>query len=157
MRKDILLAAALTLTLALPASAQEEGPAAHLDFFGVPIEGNITEFTKNMQPRYKLQKKVGDDGYYIYRGPVCGHELMMKADYTRKSRTVYRVTVEAKALDVNAFRDSLAVRYGEPAETANGCQWTREGGMIFLNTPQGYDPTLVYLDQAGVIALREEK
>lgn len=124
---------------------------------GVPIEGNITQFTKQMQPRYKLQKRVGGENYYIYKGPVCGHEMYLKADYSRKTRTVYKVTVTPKFIDQNAFLDSLTVRYGESERTEKGYRWAFEPGEIFLYTPEGYDPVLIYIDRQGTMVMREEK
>ncbi len=152
------LTALLALLCAITAvRAQEDTIPQHLNFFGVPIEGNITNFTASMQPRYKLQKKKGDEGYYIYRGPVCGHEMYLKAEYSRKSRTVYKVTVTPQFIDQNAFLDSLTVRYGEPEATDKGYRWLSAAGEILLYTPQGYDPVLIYLDREGVASYREEQ
>ncbi len=129
----------------------------HLEFFGIPIQGNITDFTQAMQPRYRLQKKKGDEGYYIYKGPVCGHDMYLKAEYTRKSRTVYKVTVTPQYIDANAFLDSLTVMFGEPTRIEKGYRWVYPEGEIILYMVQGFDPVLIYLDLAGAIALKEEK
>ncbi len=137
--------------------AQTDSIPQHLSFFGIPIEGNITNFTTAMQPRYKLQKKKGDEQYYIYKGSVCGHEMYLKAEYSRKSRTVYRITVTPQFIDQNAFLDSLRVHYGEPDDTDKGYRWSSAEGEIFLYTRQGYDPVLIYLDREGVAAYQKEK
>ena len=131
--------------------------AQHLDFMGHPIEGNITDFTAAIRQQYPLQKKVGGDRYYIYQGNVFGNNCYLKAEYTRKSKTVYKITVEPKQIDQNALIDSLVANYGEALEVQGGYRWNRPGGTVFLYTPQGYDPILMYFDEQGVAAFREEK
>ncbi len=147
------------LCLCLGASAQEDSISAqeHLDFFGVPIEGNITQFTANLQPRFRLQKKKGDENYYIYKGPVCGHDMYLKAEYSRKSRTVYKVTVTPQYIDALAFLDSLTVMYGSPEEMEKGYRWMFPAGEVILYMVQGFDPVLIYLDLQGAVAFKEEK
>lgn len=145
------------LSLALFISMSVTSWAQHLDFLGTPIEGNITDFTAKMRPRFPLQKRVGDERYYIYHGPVFGHNCYLKAEYSRKSRTVYKVTVTPKNIDQNALVDSLQLHYGQPEEMQGGYRWNREGGVVFLYMPQGYDPFLIYLDAQGVERFREEK
>ncbi len=158
-----LLALALLSFPCLATMGQEQDEAAdsasaqHIEFMGVPIQGNITEFTKALQPRYRLQKKKGDEDYYIFKGPICGHDMYFRADYTRKSRTVYKVTVTPQYIDANAFLDSLTVRFGQPEDTGKGYRWTYPVGEILLYTPEGFDPVLIYLDVQGVLALKEEK
>ena len=131
--------------------------AQHLDFLGYPMEGNITDFTAKIRQRFPLQKRVGGDRYYIYQGSVFGINSYLKAEYTRKSKTVYKITVTPKNIDQNALLDSLVAHYQEPIEVQGGYRWNREGGTVFLYTPQGYDPVLMYFDEAGVATFREEK
>ncbi|MCD7720619.1 MAG: hypothetical protein LUI09_00135 [Prevotellaceae bacterium] len=167
MKKTIkrLSLLATVLCLAAGAFAQEEATAPqeeattdeHLAFFGIPIQGNITDFTSSLQPRYRLQKKKGDENYYIYKGPVCGHDMYLKADYSRKSRTVYKVTVTPQYIDANAFLDSLTVMLGEPEEMEKGYRWTYPAGEILLYVAQGFDPVLIYLDLQGALAFKKEQ
>ncbi len=124
---------------------------------GIPIEGTINDFTDAMRPRFPLQKRVGDERYYIFKGTVYGHILYLKAEYTRKSRTVYRVTVEPKHIDQNALIDSLVVDYGTPEEITGGYRWTMNEGDVLLYTPEGYDPVLMYFDREGLLKYKEEK
>ncbi len=137
--------------------AQEAEPQPHLNFMGTSIEGNITDFTAALRPKYKLQKKVGDENYYIYKGPFMGHEMYLKAEYTRKSRTVYRVTVTPKNIDQGALLDSMTVHYGTPEPTQSGYGWSVDGGIIMMHTPQGYDPIVMYIDRQGALTLKEER
>ncbi len=152
-----LLQTLLLLCVALTGRAQEDSVATHLEFMGIPIEGNITDFTQTMRPKYKLQKKVSDENYYIYRGPFMGHEVYLKTEYTRKSRTVFRVTVTPKNIDQTALADSMIANYGTPYEIQGGYRWNSPEGDILLLLPQGYDPIVMYIDTQGLSALKEEK
>ncbi len=129
----------------------------HLDFMGYPMQGSITDFTEAIRQRFPLQKKVGGDYYYIFRGSVYGHDSYFKVEYTRKSRTVYKITVTPKQIDQNALVDSLVCHYGNALEVQGGYRWNRPGGTIFLYTPEGYDPVLMYFDEQGVKQFRENK
>lgn len=149
MKRLIILMFALSMSVA--------SWAQHLDFMGVPIEGNITDFTAKMRPRYPLKKKVGGEYYYIYYGPVFGHNCYLKAEYSRKTRTVYKVTVTPQFIDQNALADSLSVHYGLPEEAASGYKWNRPGGLVYLYLPEGYDPVLMYLDADGAERFKREK
>ncbi len=137
--------------------AQADSTQQHLVFMDVPIQGNIADFTQAMLPDYKLQKRVADDKYYIYRGPYYGHEVYMKAEYTRKSRTVYRITVTPQSIDQNALLDSLTAHHGTPQPTKAGYGWSTPQGIIMLQLPQGYDPIIMYIDRQGAAVLKEEK
>ena len=121
------------------------------------MEGNITDFTASIRARYPLQKRVGGDRYYIYKGPVYGHNCYLKAEYSRKSKTVYRITVTPQHIDQNAMLDSLKFHYGEPEEVKGGYAWARPEGYIYFSIPEGYDPVLTYLDKEGVARFKEEK
>ena len=147
--KKLLLLSMLMLTTA--------AWAQHLDFMGYPIEGNITDFTAQVRQRFPVQKRVGGDRYYIYQGTVFGHNTYLKAEYSRKSRTVYKITVTPKQIDENAFLDSHFAHYGEALEVQGGYRWNRPGGTVFLYTPEGYDPVLMYFDEQGVATFRKEQ
>lgn len=131
--------------------------AQSLDFMGYPMGGNIADFTAQVRQRYPLQKKVGGDQYYIFKGSIYGHDTYFKAEYSRKSKTVYKITVTPKSVDQNALADSLIAHFGDPLEVKNGYRWNQQGGTVFLYLPEGYDPVLIYIDEAGVAKFREEK
>lgn len=124
---------------------------------GIPMEGNINDFTDRMRQRYPLQKKVGGERYYIYKGTVCGHDSYLKAEYSRKSRTVYKITVTPKNIDQNAYVDSLNARYGEGVRIEKGYRWNAPGGTVLLYMLEGYDPVLMLFDEQGVAAFRKEQ
>ncbi|MBP1531087.1 MAG: hypothetical protein ILA39_03025 [Bacteroidaceae bacterium] len=129
---------------------------SHLDFMGFPMGVTIDDFTKQLRQRYPLQKRVGGDRYYIYKGSIYGRDSYLKAEYTKRSRLVYKITVTPKFIDQNALADSLVAHYGEAIEVQNGMRWNVEGGTIFLYMPQGYDPVLMYFDEQAVAKFREE-
>jgi hypothetical protein len=149
MIKKILL----LLALALSVGAWSQ----NLDFLGVPMGGTIQDFTETVRQRFPLQKKVGGDHYYIYKGSIFGHETYFKAEYSRKTKTVYKITVTPQQIDQTAYLDSLVAHYGDPLEVNGGYRWNREGGTVFLYLPGGYDPVLMYFDTQGVATFKEEK
>ena len=150
MKRLILILALAFVQLATYAQSQ------HLDFLGYKMGSTIDEFTKTIQQHFPLQKKIGGEHYYIFKGSVYGHDSYFKAEYTKKSRMVYKITVTPKQLDQNALADSLIAHHGEPIEVQSGMRWNVEGGTIFLYLPQGYDPVILYFDEEGVAKFREE-
>ncbi len=151
MKKSLLLLCALMACLGVRAQ--------HIEFDGVPVTGAVLDFTDRMREAgFKLQKKMVDDNYYVYKGTFCGYSSYVRADYTPKSHTVYRIQVTPKHIDINSYRDSLALRYGAEYEsTERGYQWTLEHGAVFYVTPDEADPWVILMDGAGVQCLREEK
>ena len=117
----------------------------------------ISDFTANIRQRFPLQKKVGGDSYYIFKGNVYGHDSYFKAEYSRKTKIVYKITVTPKQVEQNALIDSLVAHHGQALEVQGGYRWNVQGGTIFLYTPEGYDPVLMYFDEQGVARFREEK
>ena len=99
---------------------------------------------------------MGGDRYYIYKGSIYGRDSYLKAEYTKRSRLVYKITVTPKFIDQNALADSLVAHHGEAIEVQGGMRWNVEGGTIFLYMPQGYDPVLMYFDEQAVAKFREE-
>ncbi len=142
-----LLIYLILLLVAVICKAEEQ---PHLDFMGTPIEGSISDWSKSVQQRYKVQKKMNPDNYFILRGPVYGHEMYVKAECTKKSRTVFRLTVTPQFIDQTAFLDSLCAHHGEPERTEQGYAWKKPEGMVFMYQRQGYDPVLIYLDNQGI-------
>ncbi|MCF0198931.1 MAG: hypothetical protein HUK02_06355 [Bacteroidaceae bacterium] len=154
LRTAVLFVGLLLSPLAL---AAQDSTQVHLEFMGHPICGTITQFADAVRQRYPLQRRVGGDNYYIFRGTVFGHIHYLKAEYSRKNRTVFKITVETKNIDENALLDSLVTHFGTPAETGNGYAWSPPGGAVYLITPQGYDPMLVFIDRQGAAAYKEER
>ncbi len=150
MKKILLFAFAVLMSVGTYAQQ-------HLSFLGHPMGITIEDFTSDIRQRFPLQKKVGGDRYYIFKGNVYGHDCYFKAEYTRKTRTVYKITVTPKQVEQNALIDSLVAHHGEALDVQGGYRWNVSGGTIFLYTPEGYDPVLMYFDERGVAMFREEK
>lgn len=151
MKKGLLFGMALLAALA--------GKAQHITFDGVPVTGSVADFTEQMRVHgFKLQKKVTDDKYYIYKGTYNGHSSYVRADYTPKTKTVYKVQVTPQHVSTVDYVDSLAVKYGkEYASDERGYQWSSAEGGVFFVTPEGKDPILIIMDAKGAQVLKEEK
>jgi len=147
----------LLLTLvSLHTQAQE--PTAHIRFEGIEVKGDIYEFSKTLQSRgYRLEKRESGTRAYVFKGNICGHSTLFQVSYSRRTRSVYRIMAQPKNIPLDALIDSLNVRYGEPYDTDNSrYMWQLEAGAVLLSTPEGYDPTLVIMDTAGVAAFKDE-
>lgn len=157
MKKTICASLLLFSALGLHAQTTDSAEPKHLDFLGISIEGDIDDFNSRMQPRFKLKKRVGGENQYIYEGSMFGYNTYLQVNFTRKTRTVYRILVTPKNINTMAWQDSLYAHYGEPVETQQGPLWQKPEGMILYYTPQGYDTALIYLDALGNEAFKEEK
>ena len=158
MIKKLFTLGLLTLcTLAAKAQTAENDSVKHLTFMGIPIEGSIDSFKDSMEPKYKLKRKVGSENYFLFEGPMFGHNVYIQAYYSRKTRTPYRVVVSPKHLSLEVWQDSLISTFGDPVRTEQGLLWQRPEGMILHYTPEGYDTALIFLDSKGNEAFREEK
>lgn len=164
MKKRLFLFIAVTLFLSLVLKAQSETTqetgaldSKHLQFQGVSMEGTIDDFTERLKPRFQLKRKMGSDRQWIYYGFIFGKETYFQVDYTKKSRTVYRVTIMPKHIDEQTWIDSLNYAYGASVDTEMGILWKRPEGTILFRTLEGYDPALILLDKVGQSVLKEEK
>lgn len=133
--------------------------AQHIPFDGIPVTGAVTDFTEQMREHgFKLQKKVGDEHYYIYKGTYNGHSSYVRADYTPKSKTVYKVQVTPQHVSTVDYVDSLKVKYGpDCASSAKGWQWSFAEGGVYFVTPEGKDPVLIIMDAEGTRIFKEER
>ncbi len=90
MKKLVFFVLALLLGLA-STSAQQ-----HLKFMGIPIDGNIENFTAKLKAKgltIHPDNKTLTEPVRAFKGVFFDHEATIWAHYTRKNRTVYRVTV----------------------------------------------------------------
>ena len=133
--------------------------AQHIEFKNIPLNGEILDFTEKMREGgLKLQKKMTDDFYYIYKGTFVGNSAYVRVDYTPKSHTVYRIQVTPKHVDIPTYVDSLTTHYGKDyVQNPKGYQWSCEHGGVYFFTPEGKDPTLVIMDAVGIQKLKEER
>lgn len=151
MKRKLFLGMALLATLA--------GQAQHIVFDGLQVTGSVADFTEQMRVHgFKLQKKVTDDKYYIYKGTYNGHSSYVRADYTPKTKTVYKVQVTPQHVSTVDYIDSLTVKYGkEYVSDERGYQWTSAEGGVFFVTPEGKDPILIIMDAQGAQVFKEER
>ena len=144
--------------LSIGLHAQETDQTAHIRFEGIEMKGDIYEFSKVLQSQgYKLEKRESGTRAFIFKGNICGHSTLFQVSYSRRTRTVYRIIAQPKNVALDALIDSLNVRYGQPYDTSNNrYMWQVDAGAVMLSTPEGYDPTLVIMDGAGVAAFKDE-
>lgn len=169
--RQLLLTLLITLTASAvkaqdavgeePAKADTTAAATtteHILFEGIEVKGDIYEFSNAMQKNgFTLSKRLGNENSYIFKGTVCGQSCYVQASYTKHTRTVYRLMVQPKHVDLNIYLDSLQARYGEVFdETERGYQWMLPNGAVMFITPDGYDPTLVVMDAIGVATFKDE-
>lgn len=155
-----LIGILLCMGLCLPLWSQEATEqTAHILFEGVEVKGDIYEFSEMLQKRgYKLERRDNNVRNFVFKGNICGHPTQFMVSFTRHSKTVYRLMAQMKRVPLDVLVDSLTVRYGEPYDvTQKGYQWQSAAGAVMLATPEGYDPTLVVMDGAGVAAFKEEE
>ncbi len=147
-------AAAADTAVALPPAAT----TPHIQFEGIELKGDIYEFSKVLtKRRFKLVRRLSDTQQYAMHGNVAGNACDFLISYTQNTRTVYRIMARPKRVNVNAYLDSLKVRYGEPAVFEDETyKWMLPNGVVYFKTPENYDPTLVIIDAAGFAALKDE-
>lgn len=149
----------LILLAAFHAGAQQAGSQqpTHLSFLDVEISGNIKDFAERMKAHYRLTKRLRDNYCYIFEGTLFGYSVPIQAYYTPRSQTTYKLMVSPKAVDENAWTDSLTARYGQPIDSERGLLWERPGGIILYYRPEGYNPVLLWLDGEGQAAYSKER
>lgn len=156
----MLLGAPVVLSAqeATPQDSVQQALPEHILFEGVEMKGDIYDFSKALQKRgFKLEERDGNSRNYIFRGDVCGRPTQFMVSFTRKTKTVYRIMAQLKNAPITDILAALNAAYGEPFDINNrGYQWQVPGGGVMLGTPEGYDPTLVVMDAAGVAAYKEE-
>ena len=157
--KRLLLVVAL-MTTALGMKAQEaKDSVAHILLEGIEVKGDIYQFSEAMKGHgYKLEKRVGDSNFYVFKGMVAGTSCYLQVDYSKSTRTVYRIMAQPKHVAITDYVDSLKVRYGEVFDTTpRGYQWQLPTGAVMLMTPDGADPTLVIVDAEGFVTFKDER
>lgn len=157
----IMLFVSAAVVAQTPAEEEVQAPATpkHVLFEGVEMKGDIFEFSNALQKAgFDLKKRDANDRSYVFSGNVLGTPTVFKVNFTRETRTVYRIMAQLKNVPLDEILKELNSRYGEPYNvTERGYQWQQEFGAIMLGTPEGYDPTLVVMDAEGVGRYKEEE
>jgi len=138
--------------------AQEAAPAEHLLFEGTEMKGDIYAFSKALQKLgYKQKQRDLNQHFFVFQGNVLGHSELFRVNFSKKTKTVWRIMAQPHNVPFDVLVDSLKARYGEPYEAyATSCKWQLPVGFILLEAHEGYDPNLVLMDAAGVTAYKEE-
>lgn len=122
LKKLSLITLIMMVTLAVGggfAFAQES--TTHLDFKGIPIDGNLEAYTSQLNQLGFTTTKVTDDAAMM-KGSFAGEEVEVAVYTTSQSKTVYMVVVafpeqtswySIKA-DFKKLENNLQVKYGKP-------------------------------------------
>lgn len=102
MKKIIIV---LFYFMTLTVAAQE----SHLDFMGIPIDGNINTFVQKLEKKGLIKSKANDKAV-ILEGTFAGKNAKVFALNTLKSKTVWKVVVY---LDKSSSWYSLKSSYEE--------------------------------------------
>lgn len=129
----------------------------HLDFQGVSMGISIEDFAEQLKPRFTVRRKMGGERQWILQGYIFGYDTYFQVDYSKKSRSVFRITAMPKNIHDVVWIDSLTTHYGSPLTTDMGLLWQRPEGTVLFRVLEGYDPALILLDKAGQAAWKEEK
>ena len=78
----------MTCLMALTMQAQEE----HLKFMGIPIDGSIKSFQKELKEK-GFSRESSKDGYRTYEGDFAGEKVELWVYFDKSSRIVYQVGV----------------------------------------------------------------
>lgn len=117
MKKQIIII--ITLFVALVAQGQNE----HFKFMGIPIDGKISSFDKELQKKgFKLDDIMGKslEDAYIYNGIFAGENAQIYVNYDVKSKIVYQAVVIIKRSTKESvtrlyqdIRDMLEEKYSQ--------------------------------------------
>lgn len=159
-----LLIAALIAFLPLSVQAQDSTAVAqpqaaqHMLFEGLEMKGDIYEFSDSLRHRgYKLEKRMGNQQYFLFHGMIAGRSCYFQVSYTKKTRTVWRIIAQVSHAETVSFVDSVSVRYGEVYDSnERGYQWMQPSGSAMFMIPEQGDPSLIIVDADGYLLYREE-
>lgn len=86
MKKTLLIFLCCLFSVVLQAQTE------HLNFMGIPLDGKIKAFNKELQKKgFVLDELAGKmlDGTYIYNGIFAGERAQVFVNYDRKTKVVY--------------------------------------------------------------------
>lgn len=116
MKKLLLLITTLLSIVVLNAQTSE-----HLTFQGIPIDGNITEFTEKMNANGFVTVKTIDNGIRM-EGRFANMECEVYVLTTPKTKKVYKVVLYAPKDEIwsslksnyEKFQNLFTTKYGKP-------------------------------------------
>ncbi|MBP5527042.1 MAG: hypothetical protein J6X79_01160 [Bacteroidales bacterium] len=120
LKKLSLITFLVTLTLGGGIAFAQENPT-HLDFKGIPIDGNLESYTSQLNQLGFTTTKVTDDAAMM-KGSFAGEDVEVAVYTTSRSKTVYMVVVAfpeqtswySIKSDFKKLENNLQVKYGKP-------------------------------------------
>ena len=83
----------VTCLCTLAAQSQEPAQEEHMKFMGIPIDGSIKQFHKELIKRGFKRNYLDSDDSRDYHGTFSGEEVELKVCFDKKTKTVHRVGV----------------------------------------------------------------
>ena len=102
MKKNIFVFLLFMPFIALSNFAQEK--IEHLKFMGIPIDGKISKFKKNLEKK-GLQHYTTLNNHYIFRGSFAGDDANIFVMYDTKTKVVSGVGVSIQCLSHQIAKD----------------------------------------------------
>ena len=96
----------------------------HIEFMGVPVDGNINDFIVKLEAKqFKVKKRI--DNIVIMNGKFAGESAEIFVASTNKTKTVWKVSVyfdeksswySLKA-DYKKYKELFTAKYGKPTDS----------------------------------------
>jgi hypothetical protein len=121
--KKTLISAVFTLT-AIASFAQTNSESSHLVFKGVPIDGNLKEYTLNMEKSGFTHIKT-EDGISLLKGDFAGYKGCLVGVATQKQKDLVskinvffpeQETWSTLSDTYFSLKEMLTEKYGKPSE-----------------------------------------
>lgn len=161
MKKEFLLILCCLFSVVLQAKTE------HLKFMGIPLDGKISVFNREMQKKgFKLDDYAGKriEGTYIYDGVFAGERARVFIDYDAKTKIVYQAAVvitlytkESVTSKYEDMRDMLEEKYSQDESVSilerfrleYGEKMKEEGKTPFewkhITEEKGYEATTFFI------------
>lgn len=94
----------LVILLLAPCSNYAQEELEHLTFMGIPIDGKINKFKRNLEKK-GLQLYTTLNNHYIFRGSFAGDDANIFVMYDTKTKVVYGVGVSIQCLSHQIAKD----------------------------------------------------
>ena len=125
LNKRIIVTIALAITfIIMGVSAYAQDSVSHLEFKGIPLNGEIDGFVKKLQTQgFTIVKK--DDIGIIMSGQFTGKDAEVMVLNTKKTKTVWKVVIYLPKQtswysiksEYNYYTEMFTKKYGKPSHT----------------------------------------
>ena len=111
MKKLFLTFLFAFVALFLP--AQDSVSVSHLLFENIEMKGDIYDFSKVLQKQgFKQQQRDLNQLFFVFKGTVLGHSEQFKVNFSKKTKTVWRIMVQPHNVPLDEIVDSLTALSG---------------------------------------------